>query len=81
MGMFDSIIFSCPNCGKELEAQSKAGECTLERFSHKDAPTVIAADCLGDLLVCKCGKRYEVTTPFVFLPLTLKETDRKRYGE
>jgi len=74
MGMFDSILFDCPNCGNKIEDQSKAGDCNLDYYNQDEAPAIIAADCLGDRVVCqKCKKHYEVTTPWVFIPLTLTE--------
>lgn len=33
MGMFDTIVIECPNCGNEIECQSKSGDCTLKRMS------------------------------------------------
>ena len=56
MGMFDSVMVPCL-CGTELEFQSKAGECCLEKYRIGDAPTVILADLIGDQQTCpQCGK-------------------------
>ena len=29
MGMFDTFVYDCPNCGKEATSQTKLGECLL----------------------------------------------------
>lgn len=31
MGMFDTVIVTCPLCGADNEVQSKAGECNLDQ--------------------------------------------------
>lgn len=38
MGMFDSVRVPCPQCGKEVEAQTKSGECMLEWYNLDKAP-------------------------------------------
>lgn len=44
MGMFDRIWTSCPECGKPVEFQSKAGECMLHDYSRIGVPPEIAHD-------------------------------------
>lgn len=44
MGMFDSVFARCPNCGKQIEFQSKAGECDLSEYNIREVPVEIAAD-------------------------------------
>jgi len=44
MGMFDSVMVPCPQCGEEHEAQSKSGLCCLDFYPLKDAPDVTLAD-------------------------------------
>ena len=55
MGMFDSVFAACPKCGKEVEFQSKAGDCTLKRYSASSVPPEIAQDIAGDTQACECG--------------------------
>lgn len=58
MGMFDSVIVRCLNCGEyELEFQSKVGECELHDYRVDNCPSNIAADIIGDTTCCKkCGR-------------------------
>ena len=44
MGMFDLLIVNCPNCGKKVELQSKAWNCTLDSYTLETAPLPILAD-------------------------------------
>lgn len=63
MGMFDSVMFDCPNCGREIEAQSKSGECTLARYSPDDVPLDVAADIDRHApFKCECGKSWRLVT-------------------
>ena len=45
MGMFDSIIFYCPDCAEEIEAQTKSGDGLLRRYLHTLVPYEAAIDC------------------------------------
>jgi ribosomal protein S27AE len=57
MGCFDSIIVECPACGTEVEFQTKAGDCNLDRFTLEEAPLIVLADCVDRRLRCKkCGR-------------------------
>ena len=62
MGMFDSVMVPCPECGTKNEFQSKGGDCTLASYELNEAP----ADVLSDInrhspCVCsKCGTAYSV---------------------
>lgn len=59
MGMYDSVIFSCPNCGNKIEFQSKAGVCELEHYSPDRIPCKVAADILHDVEYCsKCSQPF-----------------------
>jgi hypothetical protein len=61
MGMFDTVLFKCPKCGKQLEEQSKAGECLLEDFSENRVPVVIALSIVGNDVYCgDCKETFEV---------------------
>lgn len=63
MGMFDSIYITCPHCGKDIEYQTKAGECTLNSFypQTEAIPTYILSSVFndGDKIYCEfCGEPY-----------------------
>lgn len=63
MGMFDSVYFKCPNCGKDIEEQSKAGECLLISYHQTEVPLEIANSILGDDLHCYgCDKSFKIVT-------------------
>lgn len=47
MGMFDTIIVPCPECGKEEEFQTKSGECILDIVKLEDCD--ISNDMLHDV--------------------------------
>ena len=55
MGMFDSVMITCPSCGKKLEFQSKAGDCTLATYEQDKVPIEIAYDIGLDVERCECG--------------------------
>jgi len=61
MGMFDSVLVKCPNCGTENEFQSKSGECNLSYYDLVNCP----ADVLDNVnrhspCHCECGTFYKV---------------------
>ena len=61
--MFDTITFYCPSCGKELEAQSKSGECLMYNYNMASVPIDVAQDCNRHApFKCECGKRMEFET-------------------
>jgi phage FluMu protein Com len=63
MGMFDSVYAKCPKCKADVEFQSKAGECVLERFWVDSVPPAIAVDLDGETVACQfCGSLVRVIT-------------------
>jgi len=64
MGMYDSVITNCPNCGMELEFQSKAGQCSLIRYIPEAVPAIVAADISeqGPQKCPKCGETVYLTS-------------------
>ena len=60
MGMFDSVFVECPDCGAQVEFQSKAGVCELKRYHYKSVPGAIAEDIHGDVETCQCGAQVEI---------------------
>jgi len=69
MGMFDSLIIKCRQCGEDVEFQSKAGECRLEQYNLSDVPADIAGSLDGRSQEClKCGRINTVRTKvFVYI--------------
>ena len=64
MGMFDSVMAKCPDCGELVEFQSKAGHCDLVEYKTYEVPTEIAIDICGDEVACKgCGTIVKLITP------------------
>ena len=57
MGMYDTVTFTCPRCEAQLENQSKAGDCTLQRFDQDSVPVVIAEDIREDTVYCETCQR------------------------
>jgi transcription elongation factor Elf1 len=52
MGMFDSIKIQCPVCRHDSVFQSKAGPCSLNKYTLYSAPLAVVADLQED---GKCG--------------------------
>jgi len=57
MGMFDSLIVSCPDCGHHIEFQSKSGPCELRIYREDNLPTDVAIGMNGDINNCKNCKK------------------------
>jgi predicted RNA-binding Zn-ribbon protein involved in translation (DUF1610 family) len=38
MGMYDSVLVNCPNCGNANEFISRGGECLLDVYTLEDCP-------------------------------------------
>lgn len=62
MGLFDSVYARCPECGDEVEFQSKAGPCSLATYRMDSVPTAIAVDIDGDDEQCPCGTGVRLST-------------------
>ena len=60
MGMYDCIYVECPDCGREIEFQSKAGECSCTSYTIHDVPPEIAGDINGKYAQCNCGKSVQL---------------------
>lgn len=60
MRMFDSIYMPCPNCGADIEWQSKAGECLLHAYRIANPmPSAILLDINGQVEQCpSCSWRW-----------------------
>jgi transcription elongation factor Elf1 len=61
MGLFDTVNFTCPDCGSNVEVQSKAGQCCLADISESEVPKTIAEDINGKIVACnECEKVFTV---------------------
>jgi hypothetical protein len=71
MGMFDTLLLRCPECGEEFEEQTKLGECMLARYPENAVPTSLALILDGWRVTCdKCGTASTLRTD-VFAPKTI----------
>jgi len=56
MGMFDTVMVPCPECGEKHEFQSKSGECTLKKVDLENCPSDMLADVnRHSPCACSCG--------------------------
>lgn len=44
MGVYDTVMVACPECGERHQFQSKSGECMLDVVELEDCPVEILAD-------------------------------------
>lgn len=44
MGMFDTVLVSCPNCRHKEQFQTKSGECTLREIDLEECPVDMLLD-------------------------------------
>lgn len=73
MGMFDRIWFTCPNCGKPIEEQSKAGECLLLDYNQTGVPLKIASAILNSEVHCDgCKETFVIVAKDYFPPLDIE---------
>lgn len=82
MGMLDSIYAPCPICGKLIEFQNKAGECTFKKYNYKNVPVEIAKDldkygCGYDIECCNKKWKLVLMKPIPRVEMVIKEIDQK----
>lgn len=64
MGMFDTVVTSCPVCGAHNEIQTKAGDCELKVYSLSGVPVDIAKSLDGQTVFCiHCTYDYKIYWP------------------
>jgi DNA-directed RNA polymerase subunit RPC12/RpoP len=76
MGCYDSVNFMCLRClDVTLEAQSRAGQCTLRDINSDDVPLEIAKDLDKQILRCRhCGSVFKIVLkPRITYELTLEK--------
>jgi hypothetical protein len=67
MGMFDSLYVQC-ECGKDIEFQSKSGDCSLNAYNLCNCPPSIAGDLINQTESCECGRSVTLRGAVVLLP-------------
>jgi len=61
MGVFDSVMAPCPECGTMNEFQSKGGDCILDRYQLHEAPDNVLADVNRHPVSClNCATPYHI---------------------
>ncbi len=63
MGMFDSFVFTCIFCGKEVYEQTKSGPCMMDtyKFNDPNLPTWVMESFNDSEIECyECGKRMRI---------------------
>ena len=61
MGMYDTVIVSCPKCGIKHEFQSKSGDCFLDVFTLENCPDDVLQNVnRHSPCDCDCGVKFEV---------------------
>ena len=65
MGMFDTLLLTCPHCGKTTRHQSKADDCYMADYYLESAPLSIIADVAKNPLTCdQCNRPFMLAIEF-----------------
>lgn len=81
MGMFDTIIIiKCPECGNEIECQSKSGDCTFKRLSlsracAKGDESLFGINRYAPHVCDKCGKAWKVQVKMMAVANVVRASD------
>ena len=72
MGVFNSVIIVCPWCGREYEAQSKAGTCELSEKLLQQADPVDQVEVArqGPYICGDCAREVTVVAQVVVSVIT-----------
>jgi hypothetical protein len=90
VGLYDTVMVPCPQCGTRAEFQSKSGVCDLETYALHEAPDDVLRDVNRNAPVTcsKCQARFgvEIEGPrrprtLIARPTVWKDVDGKRPGE
>ncbi len=81
MGLFNSLYIKCPDCGNELEFQSKSGECAMSVYNDSNLSPTVAVGMDDDIVRCDfCNNNFELNCD---IPETVKvqliKTKRKEF--
>jgi len=63
MGVYDTVVIPCPDCGELYYAQSKgSNNCSLRMFDLHNAPNDVMSDVNRHApFKCECGTTFDVT--------------------
>lgn len=80
MGMFDTVIYDCPECGGLNDYQSKMGPSVLNYTRVEDAHILVQADLIDEgqegRLYCEhCGAKIEIPYQILIGKPRVKEDD------
>ena len=76
MGVYDTVIVKCPNCGVENDFQSKSGDCTCATYTLENCPYDVLFDINRHFpCICECCNLYEVDREHRKAILVLNEQD------
>lgn len=66
MGMFDTLVMTCPHCKETTTEQSKSGPCSLSNYCPEDAPASILEDLSESTLFCeKCSEPFHLKVQII----------------
>ncbi len=61
MGVFDYIYLKCPNCGEEVEEQSKGGDSCQAQYTLENAPVNVVEYIIDEDFFCEeCDTRFKI---------------------
>lgn len=61
MGVYNTILVECPECGEILEFQTKSGSCALRHYHISKVPEEDIKGILGDSICCyKCETKVTI---------------------
>jgi len=66
MGMYNEVVFDCPECGSSFTEQTKTGSCVLKTFHHSNVPVEEISGLVDreDKIYCsECGEGFTLTYP------------------
>lgn len=77
MGAFDTLLLTCPHCGKTTHEHSKADDCYMQYYTLESAPLSIIGDIANKPLVCDhCAKNYVLQVEFKTHITALNQTEK-----
>lgn len=66
MGMFNEVMFDCPECGSHFIEQTKSGSCELKTFHQVNVPVEEISGLIdreGKVYCSECGEGFTLTYP------------------
>lgn len=80
MGMFDSVMVPCPECGTKNEFQSKGGDCILAVYELDNCPPDVMSNINrhSPHTCARCGIAYEVSGTAPGVPVAVRPTVKRK---